>query len=75
MVKRTQKRARLSEAVASARCARFLTQQELAEEAGVSAGFVANIERGQVLTITRLSAAKLGRALGISLAQYIRKTR
>ena len=55
--------------VRARRQARGWTQRELAARAGVSRGYVANVERGAVPLPRRATLARLGRALGLRLAQ------
>ena len=70
----TNRRRRLSDAVLLARNAKTLTQAEVAALAGVSSQLVSNIERGEIETLRRSTAAMLGRALGVDLSKYIRKS-
>lgn len=63
----------LQTTVVAARTRKFLTQQQLALLADVSESSIANIERGQVETITPRIAAKLGqkKALDTDLTEFI----
>lgn len=73
MVTNTNRKRKLSEAVLSARSAKMLTQTEVAALAGVSSQLVSNIERGEIETLKRSTAAKLGKALGVDLLVYVKK--
>ena len=65
---------KFSEAVSAARCAKWWTQVECARRCRVSSRLISGIERGEVESVTRLTASKLERALGVDLSSYIKKS-
>ena len=62
----------LGEFVRAARRARGWTQRELAARAGLSRGYVANIERGATPVPRRATVRRLAAALGVRPAQLYR---
>jgi transcriptional regulator with XRE-family HTH domain len=73
MVTNTNRKRTLSDTVLNARSLKMLTQVEVAAAAGVSSQLVSNVERGELLTLKRATAEKLGAALGVSLMEYVRR--
>lgn len=64
---------RLGDVVCEERTWQLWTQGELAKRAKVSESIVANIERGTIVSLRRLTAEKIGQALGVDLSAYIKE--
>ena len=68
MPKRDKPRAALGQAIRGLRLERNLTQEALAQEAGLTVGHLSKIERG-VSNPTWETVAGIARALGISMVE------